>query len=640
MSINISIGRMASGIKALANSIRVSRLTAVALATLACQGAWSQIKVEPANWWVGMKSPEVQIMLHDKDIANLTPTVDTKGVSIKDITRTDNPNYLFVTLSIGSRAKAGNVTITLSGDGKETTIEYPLLTRRDGSSLRTGFSSDDAIYLVMPDRFANANPTNDTVEGMKEKCDRNEPYGRHGGDIEGVINHLDYIQDLGMTALWMTPFMTNDMPQSSYHGYAITNYYEVDPRLGTLDDIKKLSAELHKRGMKHIMDQVFNHCGTNYWWMSDLPAKDWINKWYDKDGNEIFVRSNYRLSILRDPHVPRSDFDLAQKGWFDVTMADMNLTNPLVKNYLIQNSIWWIETADLDGIRQDTYPYSDIKSMAEWCDRLMDEYPYLNIVGECWISDAAKLAGWQKGYGKANGMEDSGLPTIMDFPLQEAICHALTEGEGWDNGANRLYGSFANDVVYPDPMNIMIFGENHDVGRLLTQLKNDTTALRLAYALLATARGIPQLYYGTEVLMAGNGFDGHANIRHDFPGGWAGDKTDLFADHTTGAEGEMYAYTSRLFKFRQKSMALRRGTMTHYTPEGNVYTFFRYDATTRSRVMVILNLATEERELSLNRFAELTDGTITGTDIVSGKEVNAKGSLKVEPRTAMVIGIK
>lgn len=603
------------------------------------QTAAAQVKVEPANWWVGMKNPQVQLMLHDNGIAAKQPKVDAKGVEIKDVVRTDNPNYLFVTLSIGKKAKPGFIDIELEGGDGSSRVAYELKERRPNSQFRTGFSSDDAVYLLMPDRFANGDTTNDTVDGMAERCDREAPYGRHGGDIRGVIKHLDYIQNLGMTALWMTPVLTNDMEASSYHGYAITNYYEVDPRFGSLDDMKELSAELHKRGMKHIMDMVFNHCGTRHWWMDDLPAKDWINKWYDKDGRETFVRSNYRLSIIRDRHAATRDLDIAQKGWFDVSMADMNLSNDLVKNYFIQNSIWWIETADLDGIRQDTYPYSDVTAMAEWCDRVKDEYPYFNIVGECWISEAGKLAAWQKGYGKVNGMDDSGLPCVMDFPLQEALARAMGEDDGWSNGANRLYDSFANDLLYPDPMNILIFGENHDTGRMLTQMGDDESSLRLATALLATARGIPQLYYGTEALMRGNGFDGHANIRRDFPGGWAADSLNFFTS-MPDAEKDMLDYTARLFNFRKKSMALRRGSMTHYLPEANVYVFFRYDAVTHGRVMTVLNLAREERTLDLDRFAsDLCGNGVKGVDVVSGESVDSKGSITVGARQAMVIDI-
>lgn len=620
----------------------MKRIITSLFAGIVALGSWAQIadiRVEPSNWWVGMKNPNVQLMLHGKDIAKCTPTSDTRGVKIADVVRTDNPNYLFVTLNITQKAKAGDAQIVLTQGDKSQTINYPLNARREGSAKRVGFTSDDAVFLLMPDRFANGDPTNDNMPGMAERADRSAPYGRHGGDLKGVIEHLDYIKDMGMTALWMTPVMTNDMPQSSYHGYAITNYYEIDPRLGTLEDFKTLSAELHKRGMKHIMDMVFNHCGTNYWWMGDLPAKDWLNKWYDKDGKETFVRSNYRLSVLNDPHASQADLDLALKGWFDTTMADMNMSNPLVKTYMIQNSIWWIETADLDGIRQDTYPYSDVEAMSDWCDAVKSEYPHFNIVGECWISEAAKLAPWQKGYGKANGIKDSGLPTIMDFPLQEAICRAMSEGEGWSDGANRLYDSFANDVVYPDPMNILIFGENHDTGRLLTQLKDDEGALRLATALLATARGIPQLYYGTEALMTGNGFDGHANIRRDFPGGWQEDSVSYFTAMPE-REKAMYDYTARLFNFRQGSVALRRGTMTQYTTEGNVYVFFRVDAMTRQQVMVVLNLAKEDREIDLGRFSQVTGAHLAGQDIVSNQVVDAQGKLVVKGRTAMVVDMK
>lgn len=612
-------------------------ISAAALVAM-CLTAQGQMRVEPANWWVGMKNPEVQLMIHDKDVAKMEASVDAKGVEVTRVERTDNPNYMFVTLSISKKAKAGTFDIKLEGESGEKTIKYELKERRPNSQFRTGFSSDDAIYLLMPDRFANGDPGNDTKEGMSERSDRTAPYGRHGGDLRGVTDHLDYIKELGMTALWMTPVMTNDMPESSYHGYAITNYYEIDPRYGTLEDMKNLSAELHKRGMKHIMDMVFNHCGTNHWWMKDLPSKDWLNKWYDKDGNETFVRSNYRLSIIRDRHASKHDLDVALKGWFDKSMPDMNLRNELVKNYFVQNSIWWIETVDLDGIRQDTYPYSDVEAMAEWCERIKDEYPYFNIVGECWISEAGKLAAWQKGYGKDNGMEDSGLPTIMDFPLQEAIWKSMTEGEGWSDGANRLYDSFANDRIYPDPMSIMIFGENHDCGRLLTQLKDDEASLRLTYALLATARGIPQLYYGTEVLMKGNGFDGHANIRGDFPGGWEGDTLNYFT-RMPEHEKAMRDYTARLFNYRKKSMALRRGSMTHYLPQDNVYTYFRYDATTQKRVMTILNLAQESRTLDLTKFEEIAGARLQGTDITTGKKVDADGTLTVGAREAVVVAI-
>ncbi|MDY4520422.1 MAG: glycoside hydrolase family 13 protein [Bacteroidales bacterium] len=610
---------------------------------LSATAAWAQgnaIKVEPANWWTGMKNPQVQLMLHSPNIGKMQPKVSGKGVTMGEVIKTNNPNYLFVTLNIGAKAAAGNVKIELTGaDGAKESVDFPLLERRKDSAKRQGFTSDDAIYLLMPDRFSNADPSNDTQSGMKEKADRNEPYGRHGGDLQGVINHLDYIKDLGMTALWMTPVMENDMPQSSYHGYAITNYYEIDRRYGTLDDFKRLSAELHKRGMKHIMDMVFNHCGTGYWWMDDLPCRDWLNKWTDDEGKETFVRSSYRLSVIRDIHAPASDLKNALEGWFDSSMADMNLNNKLVRNYMIQNSIWWIEMADLDGIRQDTYPYTEPAAMEEWCDRVLAEYPNFNIVGECWISDAAKLAAWQKGFGRAHGIQDSGLPTIMDFPLQEAMCRAMSEGEGWSDGANRIYDSFANDYIYPDPTNIMIFGENHDTGRLLTSLRHDNTALKLATALLATARGIPQLYYGTEVLMKGNGGEGHANIRRDFPGGWEGDKVNLFTSRT-GAEADMYDYTARLFQFRQKSQALRRGQMTHYLPQGNVYVFFRTDMLSGEKVMVVLNLAQEERTLDVKRFVDITKSGIHGTDIVSGATIDANDKLTVGAREAMVISMK
>ncbi len=605
------------------------------------------VVVEPSNWWVGMKEPRVQLLMHAENLADYTPQLSATGVSITSVEKTDNKNYLFVNIDIDANATAQTVNITLKADGKsDITVPYELKARKENSAQRKGFSSEDAVYLLMPDRFAKGAKADksDDSKKMLEQTDRKAPYGRHGGDIQGVIDHLDYIQKLGMTTLWMTPVLENNMPESSYHGYAITNYYRIDPRFGTLDDFCRLSDELHNRGMKHIMDMVFNHCGTNHWWMQkdaegkrDLPCADWINVWNDSTGAETFVRSNYRLSIVFDPHASQADKDITMKGWFDTSMADMNLSNPLVKNYFIQNSIWWIETADLDGIRQDTYPYSDPDAMREWCERVLEEYPNFNIVGETWISDPGKVSIWQRRKEGTPGF-NSGLPTIMDFPLQDAICAAFNEDEGWSNGANRFYDLFGADFLYSDPMNLLIFGENHDVGRLYTYLNTDTAALRMATALLATARGIPQLYYGTEILFEGKGHEGHANIRADFPGGFKGDKTNYFKKLPKGRQ-KMYDFTAALFNFRKTSKALQHGTMTHYMPEGNVYIYFRTDAESNEKVAVFLNLSKEKREVNLSHFAEL-EGTMQGTDVVTGESVNEKGTMTLLPRTPLVVNLK
>lgn len=595
------------------------------------------VVVEPSNWWVGFQEPTVQLMLHQPGLSGKTLTVSAADVTLEAVQKTDNPNYLFATLRIGPKQLAGTIELRLTdARGKVQVVPYELKARRDGSAQRKGFSADDAIYLLMPDRFANGNPANDSQPGMLEKADRNAPYGRHGGDLQGVIEHLDYIKSLGMTALWMTPVLENDMPESSYHGYAITNYYKVDARLGTLEDFCGLSSELHKRGMKHIMDMVFNHCGTNQRWLreKDLPCADWLNEWKGADGRPTFVRSNYRLSAVLDPNASQRDRDLALKGWFDTSMADMNLDNPLVETYLIQNSIWWIETADLDGIRQDTYPYSNPAAMRRWNERVYREYPEFNMVGEIWLSEASKVAPWQTAGDQASGRSfDSGLRSVMDFPLQERLPGALKEGG--NDAANRLYESFANDFLYPEPMRILVFGENHDTGRLLTQLGGDVSAQRMAYALLATCRGIPQLYYGSEALMEGNGFEGHSNIRRDFPGGWSGDEVDYFRAMPEGPAA-MRDYVAALFNFRAGSLALKRGTMTHYIPTEGVYVYFRRDAASGESVAVVLNLDREQHVLKVSDYPEFA-GAKKARSVVGGSPVELTSNLTLNPREALVI---
>jgi glycosidase len=481
----------------------------------------------------------------------------------------------------------------------------------------------------MPDRFANANPANDDMPNLIEKADRKADYGRHGGDLQGVMEHIDYIKNLGMTALWMTPVLENNMPQSSYHGYAITNYYEVDARLGSLDEYKQLSDKLHQNGMKLIMDMVFNHCGTNHWWMKDLPCKDWIFQW---NGNPM--RSSYRLSTVADTHCSEYDLRQATEGWFDNSMADMNLGNELVKNYFIQNSIWWIETVGLNGIRQDTYPYPEKNAMREWNLRVREEYPNFNIVGEAWISEASKLAYWQKNANNKDGY-NSELPTIMDFPLMEAIYRAFNEQPSWDDGIIRLYNSLANDYLYADPMHIMVMGENHDAGRLLTKLNGNVNSLKMATAFLATVRGIAQWYVGTEVLMEGDAVQ-HAYIRRDFAGGWQGDKENNFTARK-GAAADMYDYTARLFNYRKQSDALRHGELLHFLPVNEVYVYFRY--TDKECVMVVMNNSDAEQKLDTPRYAEKLAQYTNGKDIISGQSVDIN-NITIKAKTALVVELK
>ncbi len=591
-------------------------------------------RVEPANWWVGMKNPTLQVMLHgDKIGLHNVALENAAGVTLEGVERTDNRNYLFLNLRIDDSASSGAFDIVLSLPGRKTArVKYELLERAEGSAERKSFDASDAIMLVMPDRFANADASNDDVAGMKEKSDRTAPYGRHGGDLKGIAQNLDYFVDLGMTALWLNPVQENDMPEASYHGYAITDYYAVDRRFGTLEDYKELTRLCHEKGLKMIMDMVFNHFGTSHKWIGDLPSSDWIFQW---DGQ--YVNSNFRLSTVADPHVAAVDQRITTEGWFDRTMADINLKNPLARNYLIQNSIWWIETVGLDGIRQDTYPYPDKWAMREWNLRVREEYPNFNIVGETWIAQASKLCYWQKDFPNKDGY-NSELPTIMDFALQNAISQAFNEQPSWDGGMMRIYDVVADDHLYPSVDNLLIFSENHDVGRLRFLMHEDLNKVKMATALIATMRGIPQLYVGTEVGMSGNGFAGHCNIREDFPGGWSGDETNFLRHDTrTGEAAEIYDYTARLFNFRKTAPALQFGQLTHFLPRNEVYVYFRTCDT--QIVMVVINNSDDVQRLDMPIYADIVGQHIAGYDVVGEREVDMK-NIEIEARAAMVIELK
>lgn len=590
-------------------------------------------RVEPMNWWVDMVNPELQLLVHGKSISATDVRISYPGVALKQVVKVENPNYLFLNLHIAPGTKPGAFNIEFVKDKKVlASYRYELKARHANSQMRQGFNASDAIYLIMPDRFANGDVSNDDMPGMLEKHDRQAPYGRHGGDLAGIAKHVDFIRDLGMTAIWLNPVQENNMPASSYHGYAITDYYKVDARFGTNEDFKSLVDKCHANGIKMIMDMVFNHCGTSHWWMADLPMADWINQWPE------FTRSNYRLSTISDPYVSKRDHALAAEGWFDNTMADLNLRNPFMLNYLIQNSIWWIEYVGLDGIRQDTYPYPDKHGMAVWAKRVAEEYPNFNIVGEAWIGQASKLCYWQKDFPNRDGF-NSYLPSLMDFPLQEAMAKAFNEKAGWDSGLMRLYDVLADDHLYPNPLNMVTFGENHDVGRLLHLLNGNTKSLKMAMTFLATTRGIPQLYYGTELLMDGNGFDGHANIRFDMPGGWPGDAVNAFTRQgRTEAQNDMVDHISKIFNYRKGSEVLQKGNLLHFVPQDDIYVFFRYLGT--RAVMVILNNNDAAKTIDGSYYSEFLQNYKGGSDVMTGESLTQLGAIVVDAKSSRVIELK
>lgn len=592
----------------------------------------SLCRVEPMFWWAGMKSPELQLMVHGENISSAGVSLEYPGVELVAVTKVQNPNYLFVDLKLSPDVLPGKFDIQfIQGKKIMATYPYELKQRENGSSSRSGFNSSDVIYLITPDRFVNGNPGNDWVEGMKEKPDRTNRDGRHGGDIRGIINSLGYLQEMGFTAVWLNPVLENNMTQVSYHGYSTTDFYKVDPRYGSNDEYRELNDELDKRGMKLIMDMIFNHCGSEHWWMDDMPMPDWINHYPD------YQITSHRRTVNQDPHASEADKKLMTNGWFVPTMPDLNQRNPFLAKYLIQNSIWWIEFVGLEGIRQDTWPYPDKHMMADWTRRVLEEYPGFNIVGEEWSLNPAIVSYWQKGKMNADGYECF-LPSLMDFPLQNAAGSALRNPESWDGGLVQLYEALANDFQYPDAGNLVVFPDNHDMSRFLVQVGNDVDLLKMGVAYFLTIRGIPQIYYGTEVLMTHPG-DHHGDIRTEFPGGWGDHSVNaLTGTGLTSAQKEMQTYVSTLQNWRKNKPVIHSGKLMHFVPENGVYTFFRYN--NDETIMVILNKNKSQTLLTTSRFSEIMNGFTTGNEIITSTVIKNLSVIEVPAKSAMIIELK
>lgn len=599
-------------------------------------------KIEPPFWWSDMKSSQLQLMCYGKNIAE--HDVESKTVAIADITKTENPNYLFVTIETKG-VEPGEVVLDFTKNKKIVFSQsYELKQRREGSADRKGFDSSDVMYLIMPDRFANGNPSNDSHKDTVEKADRSKPGGRHGGDIQGVIDHLDYLNELGATAIWSTPLLEDNEPVYSYHTYAQSDLYKIDPRYGTNDDYKRLATEMHKLDMKLIMDYVTNHWGSKHWMIKDLPTKDWIHQW-----PEGFRRSNYRMTTQFDINASKIDAKGCMDGWFDTTMPDMNQSNPLLLQYIMQNAIWWIEYADLDGFRVDTYSYNDKEGIAKWTKAIMDEYPNFNIVGEVWMHDQAQMAYWQKD-SKIGAIDNfnSHLPSVMDFTLHDAIMVMFhEEGNSWDKGMIRAYENFTNDFLYPDINNILLFAGNHDTNRINEIYQSDIRKYKMAMSLIFTTRGIPQIYYGDEIGMLGNrNKKGDGDIRRDFPGGWPDDKRSAFVSEgekqktagRTKDEEAFHAFTKKVLNWRKNSEAIHKGKLLQYIPFDNVYVYFRY--TEKERVMVIINNNSEDQKLDITRFKEGLENYKVGKDIITDNTIDLTENIEISSRTSMILTLQ
>lgn len=612
------------------------------IALSAASIAFSQIKtlerIEPAFWWKGMKNPELQILVYGKNIASNEIEL-SDGVRIKDIQKVENPNYIFVTVNT-NEISVPKFQIRIK-NGKKTlgSYTYELKQREPGSAERESYTSKDVMYLIMPDRFANGDEKNDSSPALIEKADRSLPNGRHGGDLRGIINHLDYIQNLGATAVWLTPVNEDNEKVYSYHGYAQTDLYKIDARYGTNEEYRELSHELNKRNMKLVMDYVTNHWGVSHWMIKDLPTKDWIH-WFN-DGDNGFKRSNYKTTTQFDPNASEIDKKYALDGWFDTTMPDINQKNPLVLKYLTQNAIWWIEYAGLGGFRVDTYPYNDKEAMAKWAKAITDEYPKFNIVGETWLNTAGQISAWQKNSKTGEAANyNSYLPSVMDFMLYGNLPKALKEKDGWDTGMVKLYDVFSSDFLYPDVNNILVFFENHDTERWNEIFNDDPGAYKMALTLISTVRGIPQIYYGSEIGMRGDkNKGGDADIRRDFPGGWKTDRQNAFnPSEQTPEQKEFYEFTRKLLTWRKGKEVIHTGKTKNYLPQNNVFVYFRYND--KESVMVVLNNSEKTETLDLKRFAESLNGLTKGKNIISGTAVSLQNSLDVPAKTSMIIELQ
>lgn len=585
-------------------------------------------RIEPASWWVGMKNPELQLLIYGENISLTDAAINIPGVTLKSTQKVENKNYLFLNIIISKDARAGNYNIDFIKD-KKTVIskKFTLFDRVKNSHTGAGYNSSDVIYLIMPDRFSNGDPKNDNTADEFEKLNRADANGRHGGDIQGIINHLDYLNELGITAVWNTPLMEDNMENTSYHTYAITDYYRIDSRYGTNEDYQRLGNELHKRNMKLIMDVVTNHCGLNYYWMKDLPTHDWIHQFKE------FTRSNYKITTSYDPYASEYDKNIDVNGWFDTSMPDLNQDNPLVLTYLVQNTIWWIEYAGLDGLRVDTYPYNSKIKIAEWTKDIRDEYPNINISGECWSHTTAEIAYWQTASKNKDGY-DSNLPIVMDFPLLDVLTDIFGK-KGFGN-PELLYHHFSQDYLLGNPSNLLVFAENHDTQRFNEAISCDLHKYKMAYSLLFTIRGIPQIYYGSEILMNGEKSRGDGDIRRDFPGGWPNDTINAFTSKgRTESQNEAFNFSKKLINWRKVNPVIHSGKTIHFVPQNNCYVYFRYDY--NKTVMVILNFNNTETSIDTKRFDEIMHDFNSGYDVISEKSLSDISKILIAPYSSMII---
>ncbi|WP_247235105.1 glycoside hydrolase family 13 protein [Telluribacter sp. SYSU D00476] len=605
-------------------------------------------RVEPTNWWVGMKEPRLQLLLYGQNLAGSNVEVNYPGVRLEKVNSVENPNYLFVDLTVGPDARPGTFNLVLTKDvqvrkGKRTSsqrsstaVSYELKARTNELKAQ-GVDQSDFIYLVLPDRFSNGDPSNDRYADMADtKADRNNPFLRHGGDLQGIINHMDYFKEMGVTALWLNPVIENNQPltdeggamRSAYHGYGFTDHYQVDKRLGGNAAYKKLVEVAHANGLKVVQDAVYNHVGINHWFIKDLPMKDWLHQW------PTYTNTSYKDQPLVDPYASAIDRKVTAEGWFVPFLPDLNQSNPFVGNYLLQHAIWTVETFGIDAWRIDTYMYNDLEFMNRCNAALLEEYPRLHIFGENWVNSILNQAYFQR-----NNLQlsfKSNLPGSVDFQLQFAMMDALNQKPGWNEGIQRLYQTLGQDYVYEDPTRLVTFLDNHDMDRFLSVVGEDIRKYRMGITWLLTTRGIPQLYYGTEILMKNFKNPSDAEVRRDFPGGFAGDRENKFvATGRTQAENEAFNFVKKLATYRKNTPALHSGKLMQYLPENGVYTYFRYDD--NKTIMVISNTGDSTHDLPTTRFSERIKGATKGRNVITDETISVVGSIPLAPKSVYVL---
>ncbi|HEY0065714.1 MAG TPA: glycoside hydrolase family 13 protein [Flavisolibacter sp.] len=590
--------------------------------------------VYPTHWWAGMKDPKLQLILHGANIQENSFSLSYPGVKLVKVHKPENKNYVFIDLLISASAKPGTMKIVMKNPDGAGNIPYVLKPRRKGkgTAFAQGVTSSDFMYLIMPDRFSNGDPSNDRVPGMRDLTfSRDSMYYRHGGDLQGVTNHLDYLQELGVTSIWLNPVLENDMQRTSYHGYAFTDHYKIDPRFGGDSAYKRLIDEMHRRGMKMIQDAVYNHVGTYHWFVQDQPMKDWLHQW------PSYTNTTYKDQVLFDPYASQSDYKRMSDGWFVRSMPDLNQNNPFVANFLIQHALWTVEEYGIDGWRIDTYAYNDLDFMNRCNKALLDEYPKLTIFGETWVHGVINQSFFVRN--NYNIKYRSNQPGVTDFQTLWGITDAMNKDFGWTEGVNRLYTTLAQDFVYQDPMQNVVFLDNHDLSRFYSEIGEDTAKYRMSIGWLLTTRGIPQWYYGAEILMKGKANpDGW--VRMDFPGGWPGDTVNKFtAAGRTAAENDIFNYVKTLAHFRKNSSALKTGKLMQFVPEDWVYTYFRYND--KQTIMVVMNTSKDEKTIELNRFTERTKGFTRANSVVNPNETyGLSGKWTLPGRSIRIVELK